>query len=755
MNRRAFLATVGSGGAVGTAGCGFLDRDDDDPDDDPSVTEPTRRFRVDDEGFAVSVDDGPFEPVSVRGVNLGMAKPGRFPGEAAITRAEYDRWLAAMSELHVNVVRVYTVHPPAFYRALADHNRGRSDPIYLVHGNWIGEEHLREAGDAFTLAAPFDRSFRAVIDAVHGATTVEPEPGHASGTYDADVSDYVLGYVIGIEWPPEVVIETNRVNDPGEYDGEYLSTTVDRPFERWLAERLDAGIRYESSTYGVQRPTAFTNWVTTDPLDHPYEPFEMEDAVSVDPDAVVATDAYDAGVFAAYHVYPYYPPLLNETPEYAEYVDHRGEPNSYAGYLTDLVDASDHPLVVAEFGVPTSRGIAQFDVHGRDQGRHTETEQGEIVAAMYEDLREVGAVGGIVFSWHDEWFKRTWNLAALSDPNRRPRWSNVQTPEQRFGLLAFDPADAVPLDGSPGAWTDATVAEPAGAPVTVDDGVDPARELTALRVTSDEAYLSIRLELADLDSGIDWDRVNYLLTLGTTDRGDTRLPYDVDATSRAGDFVVRIGGPDASRVTVHPRYDAFAYLYGAEADLDLQSYRDPDPGWFTPIRMVVNRGYTVPETGETVPFDAVETGRLHYGNGNPDAADYDSLADVHVSPDENAIELRLPWLLLNVADPSRRRRLGDVWADGIESHEPFDRIEVGAASYVPAAETADGRAAAVSGATNLTHAVPGIDEEIDTGTDVGGLETAAYVPPTWDEPRYTERLKRSADHVRDVFERYE
>ena len=67
--------------------------------------------------------------------------------------------------------------------------------------------------------------------------------------------------------------------------------------------------------------------MTTDPLDHFYEPFEMEDAVSVDPDALVPTDAYEAGTFAAYHVYPYYPPLLNETPEYASLVDeplHRG-----------------------------------------------------------------------------------------------------------------------------------------------------------------------------------------------------------------------------------------------------------------------------------------------------------------------------------------------------------------------------------------------------------------------------------------------
>jgi hypothetical protein len=724
---------------MGTSGCVF--RGDTDPTD--PVEEPPRRIRIGEDGFEVAVDDEAFTKLGVRGVNLGMAKPGRFPGEAAITRAEYDRWLAAMGNLHINVVRVYTVHPPAFYRALAAYNRTHTEPIYVIHGNWIGEETLREAGDVFSLSAAFDRSFQQVIDVVHGATTIEPEPGYASGTYDADVSNYVLGYIVGIEWPPTVVAETNRINDPDGYNGEYLTAPDGSPFEQWLAARLDRGVTYEATEYETQRPAAFTNWVTTDPLDHPYEPFVMEDSVSVDPDAITATEAYDAGTFAAYHVYPYYPPLLNETPAYTDYIDHRGEPNSYAGYLHDLVSATEHPLLVAEFGVPTSRGIAQRDIHGRDQGRHTEAEQGAILAAMYEDIREAETAGGIVFSWHDEWFKRTWNLADFSDPNRRPMWSNIQTPEQRFGLLSFDPAGAVPLDGSDGAWTDAAVATPDSDPVRLDDGADNARELTAVRVTSDAAYHSIRLECEDLGTAVDWNTTNYLITIGLTDRGPRQLPYGLSATAPA-DFTVRLGGPGSSRVTVDPRYDAFAYAYGAEAGLDLDRYRDPDSGVFTPLRMVINRGYTVPETGKRVPFESVETGRLRYGNGNPSAAAYDSLADVHVSSSNDAIELRLPWLLLNVADPSRRRRLGDFWRDGLDTYESFEEIDIAAASYVPA--TPDGDAKTLDASTNLTHAVPSVRD--------GHLRSLQFVSQTWDLPAYTERLKDSTEAVSTVFEAY-
>jgi hypothetical protein len=735
VDRREFLATLGTAGAVGTAGC----------NDSVSPTAAvTARFRVTDTGFEVVNEDGKPSPLGVRGINLGMAKPGRFPGEAAITRGEYDRWLATMGELNINVIRVYTVHPPPFYRALAEYNRTHDDPIYLLHGNWIGEETLRSASDAFALSSSFDRSLRQVVDVVHGGTTIEPEPGHASGVFDADVSSYVLGYIVGIEWPPTVVIETNETNDSEEYEGRYLSSTIGRPFERWLAKRLDEAVSYEMDEYDTQRPAAFTNWVTTDPIEHSYEPFRLEDAVSLDPDAIVATDEYDAGTFAAYHVYPYYPPLLNETPEYVDYVDHRGEKNSYAGYLNDLVATTDHPILIAEFGVPSSRGLSQRHVHGRDQGRHTENEQGEIVAAMYEDIRQAGTAGGVIFSWQNEWFKRTWNFAPLSDPSRRPEWSNVQTPEQHFGLLAFDPASAVPLDGSTAAWTDASVERPDGSPRLPPEETVAGHELSALRVTSDEAYLSIRLELSDLGAEVDWNRVNYLVTLGLTDNEDTELPYGVDTISSATDFVIRLGGPGGSRMRVRARYDPFAYLYGEEAGLDRSQYRSPNDPRFTPIRTVINRGYTVPETDKSVPFEAVETGTLRYGNGNPSSDAYDSLADVHVSPDTDAIELRIPWLLLNVADPSQRQRLGDFWSDGIDSYEPFETIDIAVASYLPS--NADGTADSIDGPTNLIHTLP--------GTDKRRLHTMAYTPPTWNQPAYTERLKESASHVRNVFDRY-
>ena len=715
MDRRRFLRTVGVTGAVSTAGC--LGQDS---------TQPVARVGAD--GFERRTDDG-YESMIIRGLNIGMAKPGYFPGSAAITRDEYDRWIAAIGDI-ANVIRNYTIHPPAFYRALAAYNADAAEPLYLLQGTWVPHDPLVSADDATGVSETVDKELQRTVDVVHGATTLPERPGHASGVYDVDVHEWLLGYLFGIEWPPDVVEATNQAIGTGTYSGSYVQSDGNA-FERWLAERLDRAVDYETVNYDAQAPVGFVNWVTTDPLEHPYEPFANEDLVGIDPDAVVTTDQFDPGTFAAYHVYPYYPDLLNETPEYVDYIDHRGEPNSYAGYLNDLVGQTNHPMIVAEFGVPSSRGIAHRDVHGRDQGQHTEQTQGEIVAAMYEDIVEADTAGGIAFAWQNEWFKRTWNLDARSVPGRRPYWSNIETPEQRFGLLAFEPDNAVSLSGESSEWADATVAEPA----TTD--VASTHQISELRISHSLEGLEIRVTLGEISEPIDWDQMNVLLAIGL--RGtETTLPLGTEAMADA-DFVARLGGPSDSRLLVHSSYDAFAREFGTGADLPMSEYRDGSAG-FVPVREPINRGYTVPPTGEEVPFEAVETGVLTYGVGTPSSSEYNSLADVHVDTASRTIEIRIPWILLNVADPSTKQRIASAWSDGLDTVS-FESVTVGAATYRP---TADGRAQAIDGATNLVHATPSIVD--------GTLETIAYEWERWDQPSYTERLKKSYYVLQDRWE---
>ena len=156
---------------------------------------------------------------------------------------------------------------------------------------------------------------------------------------------------------------------------------------------------------------------------------------------------------------------------------------------------------------------------------------------------------------------------------------------------------------------------------------------------------------------------------------------------------------------------------------------------------MINRGYTVPATGEEVPFEAVETGKRRYGNGNPESEAYDSLTDVHVDAAGNRIEGRIPWILLNIADPSTKRRIATDWSEGL-STVAFDHLTVSVGTFVPDAAR-DGRAADIGGSTNLTDHLPERDGSV--------VRPAEYTWDPWDRPAYEERLKQSYHILRDQY----
>lgn len=136
-------------------------------------------------------------------------------------------------------------------------------------------------------------------------------------------------------------------------------------------------------------------------------------------------------------VYPYYPEFLNHQPEYLE-PDSNGNINPYRAYLKELRGEYSVPVVVAEYGVPSSRGSAHTAVSGFDQGGITEEEQGEAIVSMMRSIAGEKYAGSLIFSWQDEWFKQTWNTVKYSPENADARTPNVQSAEQSYGLLAME-----------------------------------------------------------------------------------------------------------------------------------------------------------------------------------------------------------------------------------------------------------------------------------------------------------------------------
>lgn len=673
--------------------------------------------------------DGKWEDFLIKGVNMGIAKPGTWPGETAITKQEYYRWFEQIGDMNANAIRIYTIHPPHFYEALAEYNRRAEEPIYLFHGIWINEEVFLESNDAFAEenVKDFKEEIQKTVDLIHGNAVLEERPGHAHGNYTADVSPYVLGWVLGVEWDPQVVLNTNRKHSGmSEYNGEFLFTKGAQPFEVWLAEMMEYTIAYEQEIYQWQRPMSFTNWVTTDLLTHPSEPSEQEDLVSVNPNLIFSKDEFEAGMFASYHIYPYYPDFLNFEERYVDYIDHREEKNNYAGYLQHMKEAHSMPLLVAEFGIPSSRGNTHNNIYGWNQGGHTEKEQGEILAHLFEDIVEENMAGGLIFSWHDEWFKRTWNTMDFDNPDQRPYWKNVQTNEQMFGMLTFEPGQAqkIVIDGKEEDWK------------VLDQETEYSSSsiIKEMQITHDEGFLYVKLKADKFKE----HEISLLFNI-MNNQGQSKVVPGSDYITEGIDFILQVENEKKARMLVDSYYDSFYYMYGHKlAMVEKQEYADKkDNGIFHPIRLTLNKELTYKNENDEkiiVPFDSYETGIFRSGNSNPNAENFDSLTDFYLNEEKGLLEVRIPWAMLNVKDPSQREVMGDMWTgNGLNSSAWVDGIRIGAI----AVSNSDGKVV-----DSFPKTVNGKSRQEDY---------YLYAWDQWEMPIYHERLKQSYYRIQQLF----
>lgn len=594
----------------------------------------------------------------IKGVNIGAAKPGSFPGEFAITKQEYKRWFKYISDMNANTIRVYTILKPDFYEALYEYNKNAKKPLYFFQGVWVNEEDISKIKDAYDeqILGTFKKDVATIVDIIHGNKELAAKPGHAGGVYKRDVSNYLLGWIEGIEWDPEYVNSTNEKNkEKNKYDGNFLYTQDASPFEAALCEVGDYTINYEMTKYNTQHTLSFNNWPTTDMLSHPNEPNILEDSATVNMEHIKAKNSFKAGIFASYHIYSYYPEFMNYQKEYVEFKDENGQVNTYRAYLKDLKEKHTMPVLVAEFGVPASRGKTHENLHtGFNQGFISETEQGKMDLSMLHDIHKEGYAGGLIFTWQDEWFKRTWNTMDLDIPDRRAYWSNTQTNEQQFGILSFDPGkkkSVFYIDGDSSEWKSKK-------PIYINDEF-------SLFMNSDEKFVYFMIKTAKSRFNLDTDKIvigiDSLPGQGNFEINNTSVQFD-----KAADFLIEINGKDNSRILTDAYYDVFYYTYSKSLNMEKRNtdFEVKNSGLFNPIYLCLNRELYLPQDKKVLPLYKYETGKLLYGNGNPKSNEYNSLSDFIFKDD--IIELRVPWQLLNIMDPSTKMAMDDLYITGVK-----------------------------------------------------------------------------------------
>ncbi|MGI5959144.1 MAG: family 2 glycosyl transferase [Massiliimalia sp.] len=620
--------------------------------------------------------DGKTVPFEIRGVNMGVGLPGEWATDYAIDKETYLRWFEWIQEMGANTIRVYTILQDDFYNAFYEYNTQREqegkEPLWLLHGVWVNDYVQNSHRDAYDddFRQTFLDDCRTLVDILHGKKNLRLGYGLGSGSYRKDISQWVIGYILGVEWEDVTVAYTDhKYPDRNVYEGTYMYTTEEAsPFEAMLCEVGDKIIEYESNKYKQQRLVAFSNWPTTDP-------FYYSEAITrffskcarVDVEHIQTTEAFLSGQFASYHVYPYYPDYLNYETDITgfSYTDD-GHLNTYLTYLKRLTEHHNIPVVISEYGVSTGRGMAQRDVNtGRNQGNMSEQEQGQAVIECYEDIMEAGCAGSCVFTWQDEWFKRTWNTMHAVDLQNTPYWSDYQTNEQYFGLLAFDPGEEESVsyvDGDTSEWKE-------------EDRVIQNGDLS-VSMKYDEKFVYFFLE----KDGFNFQQDTLYLPIDITPKtGSTYCEnYDI-SFDRASDFIMVIDGKENSRLLVQERYEVLRAMYSREIS-GIDAYVNPvdkDSPVFKQIHLMLQM-VTLPVEGQKDDaFETYETGCLTYGNANPESEDFNSLADFMFT--DNGVEIRIPWQLLNFGNPSEMMVHDDYYENYGVEYIHIDEMYVGIA----------------------------------------------------------------------------
>jgi tetratricopeptide (TPR) repeat protein len=732
-----------------------------DADDLPPRERPRERVqpaRVGRRILEVPDGRGGWRPFWVKAVNLGAALPGKHPSEFPPDDGTYDRWIRDLAELGANSVRVYTIHPPHFYRALRDWNLTHPDSaVWLIHGVWteLPPGAKEENYDDLHWNAAFLAEMGRVVDLVHGHAAITPRPGHASGLYTADVSSWTLGYIIGREWEPySVQAFAAKHRTRTQFTGRYLQVAHGNAVDVWLATVADSMIAYEMTRWNTQRPLAYTNWPTLDPLSHPTESSRAEEAawlarrrervpeasreydndvIALDATKMRATPAYTAGLFASYHAYPYYPDFLVLDPGYATARTDEG-PSNYVGYLRELVAYhGDIPVVISEYGVPSSRGNAHLQPQGWHHGGHDEAAQAAINARLTRDIAVSGAAGAGIFALIDEWFKKNWLVIDFERPAERNRlWLNALDAEQHYGLIAMRPGardSAITVDGTRDDWAGRT---PLYVRASGASDVAPARRLDAFWVHADEAYLYLRLDVG----AVDFAAARYLVGIDSYDArlGDSRLPHSGTASPVGLEFVLDLAAPEAARLLVDRPYAPYreAPIRGSQPPLTQSVYNRPfrtranADGLYDSVFVTPNRR-TIGRDGRVYAAQRLERNLLRHAR-----QDESTLADWFADRNTRSIEVRIPWGMLHVLDPSSHQVLFGATRDGMPDARSTDGFRFVVQSLDPLAPTAS------------------------TGERLPSAPSGFTQPPTWrwsawDAPRWWPERKPAFAAMRDAF----
>ncbi|WP_234981082.1 hypothetical protein [Desulfopila aestuarii] len=327
-----------------------------------------------------------------KGIGYSPYLPNETPiyGAAPGNDVRYDEHIGLLKNMGVNYLHVFPMKMPEnFFTAL--------DTTDMVYGQdiwiWAYEEDF--------LAEPFL------------AKTLNDIKGVIDHTYAIGRPERLVLFSIGDELQAAGVMRTDsRHPEVREFIGKHVRVTNRTPTEVALARLIDGAIDYELNRYGQRHLYCHTSWTHIGP-------------VAARPDLEVPKESIltpDLGDLVCLNVYTYARGVRTSPPGSVT-------GSSYQGYLEELAEQSEKPVLITQVGFSTSPFEPKAWVPGFG-GHKVEDVVGHL-EAIWKDVRTAKGkekIAGIsIFELHDEWWK------SGEDPTDSTR-HELEDPEEWFGL---------------------------------------------------------------------------------------------------------------------------------------------------------------------------------------------------------------------------------------------------------------------------------------------------------------------------------
>ena len=606
-------------------------------------------------------NNGKWNDFEVRGVKVTSFYPSYERCDSSIDKEKVKQWIKLIKEANANTILIPYIQPVNFYEAVYEYNLENEEPIYMIHSIALNLRTVSKEYDAFDekFYKEVQRDIINTINVVHGNAFLLDNSTHHTGLFLKDISKYNLGYILGFETTPELIKLTNsKHTDIKSFDGKYYKVENSEAYDVFIAQMLDKIRAYEIEKYNQSSIISYVATVETDPFYYENES-KLSQNAQVDLKHLKIKEKNNNSIFASIAGYINDADFLDYDNTNKKNID--GEDNFYYRYLERYSEYYDYPVIVADMGVSSSRGKSNVNLsEGYDRGNNTEIEQGEILVELLEFVKKANINGAIIGSWQDEWGRTsTPNLTGILDKDTSVYWHDVQASDESFGLLSFDIGKEnriCNVDGDIAEWNN------------VENIIQ--NEKYNMKVMGDSEYLYVLINKKDLEFYKDeiYLGINVIGEFGSN-KVEDNAEYSIPVN-----FSLRFKGAKETSMFVQDRYNIFNYKYKYhEYILEKQDYiPSKDTDIFSPIYLLNRKKIYVKKTGNVEQSIYYETGQFKYGIANPENQEYDSLADFYRNEDN--IEVRIPWGMLNFKNPIDGTVLGDIYAEGIDSERKIQDL---------------------------------------------------------------------------------